>query len=569
MLKIGGICGESCCTREVENAAYKQNQVFIEKYIRGSILKLSSIIAHRAKKFDEVFRDMMNTSKKEFHKMFERTYGKIYLRNSDVFSDFLGELETYYKKGTIRLSETMDTFFGILYQRMFIVINSQYNFDEQYLACVANHMTEMKPFGDVPHKLGIQLRRSFVATRTFYKSLIKGADATKRLAALPINEECFRESTKMRFCGLCRGEGGGLPCSAYCTNTMQNCFKLHMTFSNFWDVFIDAVDKVGDRLLGPYNIEVVVEPLNIKISEAIMNFQESGADISQKIYSMCGKPTFTRHKRGVDNIRNGTSGESSETVSQRPRKPKKHHGGKRKKHKKVKDSNESRTTTLERIIMDIKQKLKETKQFFINLPYQYCNALSLQMSTSINDTMTTADQCWNGTDGGVPQGPPGAFRALAGGSSILNEQLYVLQGLTDKLRKAHQGQEVEMADDTESDALIGGNLGAGSGSGSGDGGEDAEIDEEDDDEDHHPHSQHPPLEGGRGRSDLGGPSKDITFEEPEQPVVEMNPSTRGPEVVRTSGAAATHNDMSLTRALVQYLLPMVMVWFGGAVNSLL
>ncbi|CAH1962030.1 unnamed protein product [Acanthoscelides obtectus] len=216
-------------------------------------------------------------------------------------------------------------------------------------------------------------------------------------------------------------------------------------------------------------------------------------------------------------------------------------------------------------------KLKETKQFFINLPYQYCNALSLQMSTSINDTMTTADQCWNGTDGGVSQGPSGgAFRALTGGSSILNEQLYVLQGLTDKLRKAHQGQEVEMADDTESDALIGGNLGAGSGSGSGDGGEDAEIDEEDDDEDHHPHSHHPPLEGDRGRSDTGGPSKDITFDEPEQPIVEMNPApTRGPEVVRTSGAASTRDDMSLTRALVQYLLPIVLVWFGGAVNNLL
>lgn len=54
----------------------------------------------------------MNNSKREFHEMFERTYGKIYLKNSDVFSDFLGELETYYKKGTIRLSETMDTFFG-------------------------------------------------------------------------------------------------------------------------------------------------------------------------------------------------------------------------------------------------------------------------------------------------------------------------------------------------------------------------------------------------------------------------------------------------------------------------
>lgn len=121
----------------------------------------------------------MNSSKMEFHEMFERTYGKIYLKNSDVFSDFFHELELYYKKGTIRLSESMDTFFSILYQRMFTVINAQYNFDDKYLTCVAENMQEMKPFGDVPKKLGMQLRRSFVATRTFYKSLMRGKYSTK------------------------------------------------------------------------------------------------------------------------------------------------------------------------------------------------------------------------------------------------------------------------------------------------------------------------------------------------------------------------------------------------------
>lgn len=120
----------------------------------------------------------MNSSKMEFHQMFERTYGKIYLKNADVFSDFFHELEIYYKKGTIRLSESMDTFFGILYQRMFTVINAQYTFDDKYLTCVAENMQEMKPFGDVPKKLGMQLRRSFVATRTFFKSLMRGKCST-------------------------------------------------------------------------------------------------------------------------------------------------------------------------------------------------------------------------------------------------------------------------------------------------------------------------------------------------------------------------------------------------------
>ena len=48
-------------------------------------------------------------------------------------------------------------------------------------------------------------------------------------------------------------------------------------------LFTDALMKVADRLLGPFNIELVVDPIDIKISDAIMNFQENGYEISQKV----------------------------------------------------------------------------------------------------------------------------------------------------------------------------------------------------------------------------------------------------------------------------------------------
>lgn len=49
---------------------------------------------------------------------------------------------------------------------------------------------------------------------------------------------------------------------------------------------------MSDRLLGPFNIAMVVEPIDIKISEAIMSFQEHNQDISQKIFAGCGKPVL-------------------------------------------------------------------------------------------------------------------------------------------------------------------------------------------------------------------------------------------------------------------------------------
>lgn len=188
---------------------------------------------------------MMNVSKREFHEMFERTYGKLYLQNAHLFSDFFNELDTYYKKGTIRLSDTLDSFFAILYQRMFTVINSQYHLDEKYLECVSNNMVQMNPFGDVPHKLSVQLRRSFVATRTFYKSLMKASQVAMNLINLKMGTDCYQELTRMQYCSICDGSlrhynniKDTTACSTYCTNTLQMCLKYFIEFSPIWDTFV-------------------------------------------------------------------------------------------------------------------------------------------------------------------------------------------------------------------------------------------------------------------------------------------------------------------------------------------
>lgn len=48
-------------------------------------------------------------------------------------------------------------------------------------------------------------------------------------------------------------------------------------------IFLDSLVSLVSRLENSYNIESVLEPIDIKISEAIMNFQENGAAISKKV----------------------------------------------------------------------------------------------------------------------------------------------------------------------------------------------------------------------------------------------------------------------------------------------
>ncbi|CAH1133609.1 unnamed protein product [Ceutorhynchus assimilis] len=522
----GLICGEgSCCSDTLEDKTLLlYSQSYVEKYMKDAVLKVSTLVETRARKFDEIFRHMMNQSKFEFHDMFNRTYGKIYLQNAGVFSDFFYELETYYKKGTVRLSDTMDNFFGILYQKMFMVINSQYNFDDNYMICVNNHMLEMKPFGDVPHKLTQQLKRSFVATRTFYKSLSRAAETIRDVPNLRFDQDCLAQLTQMQMCGVCRGEMGAGACSRYCADTLSVCLRHYMQLSESWDNFVDAIEKVADRLIGPYNVDSVVEPLNIKISEAIMNFQEIGADVSQKIQAKCGSVGLkrVRRKAGYENPpeENPNMEIRYETM--------KLNSGKSKKHKKVQEKVDQ-TPTLDKLIEDIKLKIKNTKNFWIQLPYQYCN----------NDTISAGPsddgKCWNGTTIGIYEKPKPKLDSTPT-DTLITGQIYILSTLTDKLRKAYHGQDVEIVDDTE-DSFDG------SGSGSGDGMDEEDTPKENNEED--------PV------------VIDESFSTP--PPIS---STFIPEVRRTS-SSNTNSDMSLTRALLSYLLPMVMVWFGGAIKDLL
>jgi hypothetical protein len=42
-------------------------------------------------------------------------------------------------------------------------------------------MDDLKPFGDVPKKLTVEIKRSFIATRTFVQALSNGKDVIKNI----------------------------------------------------------------------------------------------------------------------------------------------------------------------------------------------------------------------------------------------------------------------------------------------------------------------------------------------------------------------------------------------------
>lgn len=119
----------------------------------------------------EFFKELVNNAEKSLNDMFVHTYGMVYKKNADVFQDLFKELKKYYMAGNLNLEDMLNDFWARLLERMFRLINPQYHFTEEYLDCISKYTEQLKPFGDVPRKLKLQVTRAFIAARTFAQGL--------------------------------------------------------------------------------------------------------------------------------------------------------------------------------------------------------------------------------------------------------------------------------------------------------------------------------------------------------------------------------------------------------------
>ncbi|XP_011256796.1 glypican-6 isoform X1 [Camponotus floridanus] len=543
--------GEVCCSADMELRLQARARDKHEKATKETLKRMHQVLATRGTRFHSFFKDLVTGSKRGFHEMFKKTYGILYEQNAYVFTDFFNELENYYARGTVDLDDAMDNFFNTLYQKMFTVLNSQYNFDNKYLECVGDHMKEMRPFGDVPQKLGVQLKRSFVATRAFSQALTVAANVLKNMQTLKPSPDCAAALTRMTVCPSCSGISDNvLACGDMCTNAMKGCLAQHAALDTEWNHFVEAVDKVADRLLGPFNIEVLVSPINLKISEAIMNFQENSHDVSQRVFTGCGRPMLGRRRRRDNRELELESLNFEQETTE-------HH-------------NPSTGGVLDKLVKEIRQRVRDLKQFWVYLPYRLCNDGLIVSPSNTNN-------CWNGThvdkykypvssDGEIQATNP-EVRTIASRSTIVKDQIFALTTITNRLRSAFNGQDVNWIDTEET--------WYGSGSGSGDG---AFTDDEDG------FKEGSGYEPSHVESEPESPSP----KQPSPPVVHEVETPPGVDIelhkgTGTSSTGADNNQttvvdnssgasrqkMSLSRALTTYLVPIVVMWFGGCLNDFL
>ncbi|XP_062866871.1 glypican-6a [Trichomycterus rosablanca] len=451
------VCSQerTCCRLEMEELLLQHSKLQLETLVEESSSALRSIFTNKHKKFDEFFLELLDSSERSLNVLLARTYRKLFSHNSELLEDLFSELRRYYTGGNVNLEEMLSDFWARLLEKMFQLLNARFSFTDDYLECVSKYTDQLWPFGAAPRKLRLQITRALAAARTFVQGLMVGREVANRVAKVNVSPGCSKALVRMLYCPYCGGFVGLKPCRSYCQNVLKGCLANQADLDLEWNVFIDSMLLVAGRLEGPLSIEAVMEPIDVKISEAITTLQENSPHLSAKVFQGCGHPKPLASGSG----RSSRSAEEAFHDRFRP--------------SSTDDPKLSHTSGLQRLrnvwrtmqlsVLDLKQKLKQVRRFWSALPEQICSRETLIEPDS--------QQCWNSHTKGryfpevVKDGltnqlsNPEVEMDVTRPDTFIRQQIMALRVMSNKLRNAYNGNDLSFQD--SSDEV------SGSGSGSG------------------------------------------------------------------------------------------------------
>nr|XP_056706148.1 glypican-1 [Euleptes europaea] len=428
--------GYTCCTSEMEENFANKSRTEFEGMLKEATRSVQINLTSQYKSFDGYFQDLLNKSEKSLYDTFPGMYGDLYNQNVKVFKDLYSDLRRYYRGANINLEEALNEFWIHLLERLFKLMNPQYHLTDDYVECMVKHSEQHKPFGEVPRDLKLKATRAFIAVRSFVQGLGVGNDVVKKVSQVPLSPYCTRAIMKLVYCSHCRGMSNVKSCNSYCRNVLKGCLANQADLDPEWRNLIDSLLLVAERFDGSSNVETVIGTIHTKIAEAISNMQENRESITAKVFQGCGNPKLNTKPSNVED-----------------------------KKRRVKSMSEDKASVLglEKLVSDVKGKLKDVRDFWVSLPVTLCND---KISGSVNE-----DKCWNGMtrsrylpdvmgDGLANQiNNPEVEVDITKPDMTIRQQIMQLKIMTNRLRNAYKGNDVDFQD--TSDDI--------SGSGSGDG----------------------------------------------------------------------------------------------------
>ncbi|XP_037362879.1 glypican-2 [Talpa occidentalis] len=293
----------TCCTSEIEQRLTWDSEATLRGLVEESGSFLVHTLAARHRKFDEVFREMLSSSEHSLALLFQRSYGRhMYAQYTPSFSGLFSRLRDYYERSGEGLDDALVDFWGQLLERVFPLLHPQYTFSPEYLFCLTRLASSaedlLKPFGDSPRRLRLQVSRALVAARAFIQGLQTGRDVVSEVLKMPMSEGCRRAVMRLTGCPFCQGFPSLPPCRDFCLNVAHGCLSAQGLDPD-WGSYLDGLLLLAEKLQGPFSFELAAQSIGVKISEGLMYLQENSARVSAQVFQECGAPlpTLTRTRR--------------------------------------------------------------------------------------------------------------------------------------------------------------------------------------------------------------------------------------------------------------------------------
>ncbi|XP_025281843.3 glypican-2 [Canis lupus familiaris] len=283
----------TCCSSEIEQRLTWDTEATFRGLVEENGSFLVHTLASRHRKFDEIFREMLLSSEHSLALLFHRSFGHLYSQHAPVFSGLFSRLRDYYERSGEGLDDALVDFWAQLLERLFPLLHPQYIFSPDYLFCLTRLASSaddsLKPFGDIPRRLYLQITRALVAARAFIQGLETGRDVVSEALKVPMSEGCKRAVMRLTGCPLCRGVPSLPPCRGFCFNVANGCLR-NQGLDPDWEAYLDALLLLAEKLQGSFSFELAARSIGLKISEALMYLQDNSVAVSAQVFQQCGNP---------------------------------------------------------------------------------------------------------------------------------------------------------------------------------------------------------------------------------------------------------------------------------------
>ncbi|XP_008588610.1 PREDICTED: glypican-2 [Galeopterus variegatus] len=294
----------TCCSSETEQRLTREAEATFQGLVENSGSFLVHTLAAGHRKFDEFFREMLLVSQHSLTQLFSHSYGRLYAQHKLIFNGLFAQLRDYYGVSGEGLEDILADFWAQLLERVFPLLHPQYNFSPDYLLCLSRLAStadgSLRPFGDSPHRLRVQITRALVGARAFVQGLETGRIMVSEALKVEVSQSCSQALMRLIGCPFCQGVPSLLPCWGFCLDVVRGCLS-NKGLEPEWSSYLDGILLLAEKLQGPFSYELAAESIGVKVSEGLKHLQENNAKFSAQVFQECGTPHLVpaRNRRAL------------------------------------------------------------------------------------------------------------------------------------------------------------------------------------------------------------------------------------------------------------------------------